>query len=169
MPRGPKAQLFEVVMPEETRENTQARLVRRVGTGEEDWQRREEEMRQAIIARRKKIEEEEKATIQAASEKTEINPWVDRTGWARYLQDQNRGRLLELVKPADAEKEPILHRICERFDGIIAVAQQTMLTRVNIFTRFEANRKEIGKEAIRPFNARMEDGTLDRYRQVWKG
>jgi hypothetical protein len=64
------------------------------------------------------------------------------------------------MKKVNPSTEPILAEIGERFDRIILVAQQTILSRINVFGRFEINRKEAMVEPRQPFNPRMEADTI---------
>lgn len=123
--------------------------------------------RQAIIQQQAQAEQAELERITAADHR-EVNPWVERNRWGQYFEGMNPFTLLPLVEDANATTEPVLAEICERFDRIIAVTQQTILSRMNIFSRFAINRKEPGKVASQPFNPRMDPGTMEKYRQVWK-
>lgn len=154
--RGRGSQRFAVIMTEEDPSPIMSSL-----------QELQTATQQAIIQQQARIEQEELARI-AAHDPREVNPWVERTGWARYLGAMNPLTLLPLVEDANAATEPVLAEICERFDRIIVVAQQTMLSRMNIFSRFAINRKDAGQEPQQPFNPRMDPGTMDKYRQVFK-
>ena len=170
-------------------------MTRRAGTSEAEWQRRmmEDEARSSAMLRQISKNTREKVEV---SQKKEIQAWIDRNRWAEYLQGKHRPTLMKLIKPPiepvneripatqqqhqqqqqrDEEEEeeeedndePVLREICRRFLRLAHVAQQTTIKRVNIFTRFAINRKDINKEPSKPFNGRMESSTMDRYCQVW--
>jgi hypothetical protein len=157
--RGRGSQRFAVITTESD-EAEPAPVIHR-------WEERQQAMKQEIIRQQAQIEQEEQARIMA-HEPREVNPWVERAGWAEHLIDEDRRTLLPLIEKVNPETEPVLNEICQRFDRIIAVAQHTVLRQMNIFSRFEINRKQVGIEPRQPFNARMDPGTMDHYRQVWR-
>ena len=173
--------LFEVIQPEQASEEQQSRMTRRAGTSEADWQRRmmEDEARSSAMLRQ--LSDETRARVEA-SQKTEVNVWLDRNGWAEYLQGKDRPSLMKLLQPAgqedesqddedyeeeEGQKEAVLQEIEARFRKIIAVAQNTTIRGASHFVRFAINRKDSHKEPTKPFNARMEDSTMKRYQEVF--
>jgi hypothetical protein len=158
--RGRGAQRFAVTMGDGSERPDE-------GPEVEGWQAAQKAMQQAIMQQEARMEQEEQAKIRAGN-RYEVNPWLDRTRWAQYLAEEDRGRLLPLMEKVNPSTEPILAEIGERFDRIILVAQQTILSRINVFGRFEINRKEATVDPRQPFNPRMEADTIDRYRKVWK-
>lgn len=68
-----------------------------------------------------------------------------------------------------AEDGLILPKICESFDRVIEKAQGTAVQEVvGLAVLFEIARKRDGPKPKRPFNARMEADTFDRYKKGWK-
>ncbi|KAL1972774.1 hypothetical protein VTN31DRAFT_7188 [Thermomyces dupontii] len=98
----------------------------------------------------------------------EANPWLERMGWAHHLMGKNRTELKAMLNRADPEKEPILDEICQRFDFIVVEAQRVIMNELNVFSRFELNRKNLNLTPSRPFVPQMKLETLNRYREAWK-
>ena len=126
-----------------------------------------EEERRHTREMMEKVEREELDLVYKAA-KGEINPWVERTGWARHLEGQKRRKLTPFIAKPDPEAEPELVEISKRFDKIITVAQKTTMARVGTFTRMEINRKVASTEVKKPFNAYIEEDALKRYRDEFK-
>ena len=167
---GPKAQLFEVRLAEE--EDVEGAvedspLVRRAGTRTSDWKQRMEQDRKNTRDMIEKVEREERDLVHKSA-KGEIDRWVERTGWARFLEGYRRRRLLPLIAKPDHDIEPVLFEITRRFDKIITVSQETVISRVSVFVKQEISRKDIHTEAKRPFNAFMEPDSMKRYRGEFK-
>ena len=166
--RGPQSQYFEVTIQSQDGRVSQSALVHRAGTSEAAWKRRmEKDRKQARIMIEKAMKDEKDLVHKAA--KGEINPWIERTGWARHLEGYRRRRLVPLIAKPDADAEPELHEIGRRFDKIVGIAQTTVTSRVNTFTRMEINRKDIQGTEKKPFNATLEEDTKKRYCNEFKG
>jgi len=162
---GDKAQLFEVRLPEEEEASQEIRLVHRAGTQESDWERRSAGYRQYARNVVTKAEKDNRDLVHKPV-KGEVNPWVDRTGWAVHLEGQKRRKLVQLIAKPDRDSEPELVEIARRLDKIVSIAQTTVIKRVNTFTRMEIKRKDANTTEKRPFNAHLEDDTRKRYCQV---
>jgi superfamily II DNA or RNA helicase len=63
-------------------------------------------------------------TIQEGN-KFEINPWIKRTGWARYLKDKNRAALLKLVEAPTAE-EAVTKKVWDTVGEVAKMSQRTV-------------------------------------------
>uniref|UniRef100_A0A093XKL9 DNA 3'-5' helicase n=1 Tax=Talaromyces marneffei PM1 TaxID=1077442 RepID=A0A093XKL9_TALMA len=124
------------------------------------WDAAQQAMKQEIIHREQQIDAAERERIRP-HESREVNPWVERMGWADHLLEEDRGTLRALLQRPDPEQEPILAEIDERFHRIVMVAQRTTLTRLNIFSRFEMHRKQVDQMPQHPFQARMVAGTIE--------
>ena len=127
----------------------------------------EKDRKQARIMIEKAMKDEKDLVHKAA--KGEINPWIERTGWARHLEGYRRRRLVPLIAKPNADAEPELYEIGRRFDKIVGIAQTTVTSRVNTFTRMEINRKDIQGTEKKPFNATLEEDTKKRYCNEFKG
>lgn len=123
---------------------------------------------EAINAGMAKVEDVQRRKIQATDESKEPNPWLRRTGWARHLGGFDREELRALVGPVDPEEEPELVVIHHAFHQLVRQAQKNAVTNVVGRTAlFEANRKEAGKKAKRPFNSRVDKTTFRQYTGYW--
>ena len=164
---GPKSQLFKVGLPEEEEASQEIRLVHRAGTQESDWERRSAGYRQYARNVVTKAEKDNRDLVHKPV-KGEVNPWVDRTGWAVHLEGQKRRKLVQLIAKPDRDSEPELVEIARRLDKIVSIAQTTVIKRVNTFTRMEIKRKDVNTTEKRPFNAHLEDDTRKRYCNEFK-
>ncbi len=66
------------------------------------------------------------------------------------------------------EVKAILQAMCHNLTRVTNIAQQLVMTvECGSFARFEINRKDVEKKPRRPFQARMETETKQRYQQAW--
>jgi len=99
-------------------------------------------------------------------QKLDANPWLERVEWARHLAGFRWDTLIPLIE-MPREDEITLQTMCKSFDRVIDIAQEAILGgHTPFFARAEVNRKEQGKNPKRPFQARMEEDTKKRYKQV---
>ncbi|MCJ1387145.1 hypothetical protein MMC17_010274, partial [Xylographa soralifera] len=94
-----------------------------------------QQVKELLDRRIKLVEEAEKREIKDG-EGDEVNPWLTRTGWATYLKDQDRQKLLASVREPDEAKDPILATIWKAMDvisyGLIKAGGGTDLDRNHI-------------------------------------
>lgn len=164
--QGPKSGYFQVGRVELLATPTVGSARPAIQSQESQWRRMEE----AITAGMRRVEEREKKKIKALDESKEPNPWVRRTGWAHHLGGcGDREELRKLVGLVDRKGEARLGVLHDAFDQLIRDAQQTAVTNVvGQAALFEANRKERGKKARRPFNSKMDPTTFRNYTACWK-
>jgi Orsellinic acid/F9775 biosynthesis cluster protein D len=95
------SQYFEVRMPEEVQDD-QARAV----VGDDLW----DQLLSRALKRLAEIEKKSQETIQEVQIK-EANPWLERTGWSKYLKMLNRMELLESIREPNGDpgtkEEPV--------------------------------------------------------------
>ncbi len=102
----------------------------------------------------------------SAGEELEVSPWLKRTGWIDHLAGHDRAELLKTVQVGE---EAILGRMCQSLSRTIDRAQETAIPCViGRAALFKINSKERGKKASAPFEARMEDDSKKRYKDVWR-
>lgn len=112
--------------------------------------------------------EEERRRITEPEEAREPNRWVCRVGWVDYTGHSDRKALRELVALV-GEDEPELRILCKAFDWLIQDVQYyTVRKVVGLEALFEANKKEVNKEAQMPFNSWMDITTVKAYTEVGK-
>jgi hypothetical protein len=91
------------------------------------------------------VEKKSRETIQEVQAK-EANPWLERTGWSKYLKRSGRPELLECVsKPnsdPDAEEEPVEAAIWKAMGEVVETSQASVVNRIGVFVRIEAIRTE---------------------------
>jgi len=68
-------------------------------------------------------------TIREGS-KFEVNPWLDLTGWARYLKDKDRGALLALIKEPE-EEETVAKKVWDTVAEVASISQQIVVDSSN--------------------------------------
>jgi hypothetical protein len=118
------------------------------------------------IQQRQRSQRDESEPIQP-EEKFDANPWLRRTKWTNHLEGFTMDTLIPWIQ-MPSKKEPVLQSICDSIDRTARHAQQTMSKEVNIFVLFKINRKERGKDVNKPFEARMEDDSFQRYVRAWQ-
>lgn len=157
--RGPFSRFFEVGSARPDAEMISHRVR---ADDDETWTRRMEEDEAHSRRSLQHIAEATQARV-ADLEKTDANRWLERTGWATYLAGHDRPSLVPLLAPA-GDEEPGLQEIERRVRRIIRVAQHSILRHANHSVRLLINCKDQQQRfPSKPFQARMERDTLDRY------
>ena len=100
---------------------------------------------------------------------TEANPWLRRTRWDQHLQGQQLADLAALVE-LPRNHETILQTFGLSIDRIIANARTSVLQqKINIFDQTALNMfNEHQVKAGQPFQDKLQKGTYQRYKGVWK-
>ena len=107
------------------------------------------------------------ATV-AADDKLDANPWLTRTSWACHLDGMEWDRMVTLLQPPQKE-EITLQIIAEVVKTVMRKAQAYLLgPSCLFFHRVELNRQRADQGPTKPFVARLEAQTLDRYIAVWQ-
>ena len=68
-----------------------------------------------------------------------MNPWLERTDWAKYLQGHERDDLLALVEKPDLVSEPLLYIIWCNIEEL-AKLYQTQVLGLGVIIRMKAVR-----------------------------
>jgi superfamily II DNA helicase RecQ len=135
-PKYHGSQYFEVCVPREAQDD-QARAV----VGDELWG----QLRTQALKRLAEVEKKSQETIQEVQTK-DANPWLERTGWSKYLKNLNRMELLESIQEPngtpDAKEEPVEAAIWKVMGEIAEISQESITTRVGVFVRMEMIRTE---------------------------
>ena len=148
---GPRCGYFEVRPTTETREQEHI-----------DRDEKVDQMLEEICQKQEAMENDRIEPGQ----KSDAQSWLERVEWARHLAGFHWDTLIPLIA-LPQEEEPALQRICQSFDRMIDIGQQAAIGgQIPFFARVEVNRKEQGKNPNRPFQARMEEDTKQRYTQV---
>jgi len=153
--RGPGAQYFEV----QAVESSVA-----ISSGDVDLDAAKAELQRAM----QQAEEKARHQITEPEEAREPNRWVYRMGWAENLGGFITTELQGFVT-AVKDDEPELEVLCKAFDWLIQDAQYHCVRQVvGLEALFEANKKEVDKEAQMPFDSWMDITTVTRYTEVCK-
>lgn len=147
------SRFFEVNTPEIAEEevNSWQEIQRKANKAFEDKQR----------AARAIIEE---------GEADEINPWLERTGWHKYLKELNPDELIASVqKPGgDPENpEPYEEAIWEAMTEVTRISQTTV-SETGVFVRMEAIRTEQHQNRYVPLETYWDAESIDRRAQSWR-
>ncbi|KAF6780849.1 hypothetical protein CSOJ01_16115, partial [Colletotrichum sojae] len=106
--------------------------------------------------------------VSALDEKLEPNGWLYRVGWTKDLEGLNKTKLHEATRPIEDDEET-LRNVWAVFDSVADKARATAAPhKVGHDVLFEAERREVGKKPVRPFDNRMEADTWQRYKEVWR-
>ncbi|KAK5243870.1 hypothetical protein LTR16_007789, partial [Cryomyces antarcticus] len=111
------SQYFEVRQPGQ--EHTQAQAQAQAQAPGEGGNSREEiwaKLRQKLMITRRSIEDKARSTIQEG-EADEVNPWLERAQWHRYLVGLERPELMSCVEEPVKEEEPVEAVVWETMDG----------------------------------------------------
>lgn len=100
------------------------------------------------------------------SERTEVNAWLDRNGWATYLAGRNREHLLKLLRRPD-NNEALLLQLETRLKRIVLIGQQVVLTQTSTEARFVANRRVRKVKPVKPLQVNVLPATLTKYTEVF--
>ena len=113
-------------------------------------------------------EAEKEAVIEEVDQKLEANAWLGRVGWSTHLDKLDPERLRAMTGPA-GDEEGVLRQICESLDRAMESARGVCrASKVGLSALFEINRREVGKKPAQPFDARMEEDSWMRYKDVWR-
>ncbi|KAF3030308.1 hypothetical protein E8E12_000480 [Didymella heteroderae] len=115
----------------------------------------------------------EKAAIQAASSArypVHISPWVEKTGWATYLQGYSLEHVARLLDPPAAQSEQGLAALHRAFNALIESARKIALEedQVNVFALHRVNSFRRGQTFKRPLLVKLLNGTYRKYKGVWR-
>ena len=101
------SQYFQVLQPDEVRPPTADRIVPR-------WDLAVKAMEEKV----KEVKAEQQRKIVAGGDR-EVNQWLERAGWDKYLADVDVDQLLDCVAAPDEETERQLWMIWHRIDGMV--------------------------------------------------
>ena len=128
-----------------------------------------EKMQENISAGMHSVDEAERRIIKDTDGSREPNPWLKRTGWARYLGGLDQVKMRDLVRPADEHDDPELSIIHGAFNKLIRAAQKVAVTDV---VGQAACSRLIGRKWVRsrvkPFNSRLSKSAFKAYTDIWK-
>jgi Orsellinic acid/F9775 biosynthesis cluster protein D len=163
-PKYHGSQYFEVRTPKEV-QNDQARAVAR----EELW----DQVHDRALKRWAEVEKRSRETIQEGQKK-EANPWLERTGWSKYLKQLNRNELLECIRepksdPDEKEEKEVVERVIWQAMGEIArISQASIINRVGVFVRKEAIRTEQNQTKYQPLQAYQHEEEIEDHVRSWR-
>lgn len=124
------SQYFQVRQPDGMRPRTADRIVR-------VWDQAVKAMEDKV----KQITVEHQKIIAEGSDR-EVNQWLERTGWDKYLAGVEVDKLLDCIAAPDEATERELWMIWRGMDRMVQVCQNTVVSRAGLYIRFEAVRTE---------------------------
>lgn len=151
-----------------------------VQPGTTDKEARWAEIQRKMDEKLASIRQKAQDTIQEG-EKTEVNPWLQRTGWQEYLMGLERPDLLACVEEPDVSMdasqweredevspEAIDAQIWKAMDGMIRFSQESVTKRIGVFVRMEAIRTEKHQTRYQPLQAYMDEHAFAKHTYAWK-
>ena len=135
------------------------------GPAADRWER----IQQDAQRRLKAMEEEANNTIQEG-EKDEVNRWLERTGWDRYLMGFNRDELVEVVRKPGGNKdqdERIEEEVWKAMTEVGTISQQTA-SKACYMIRAEAVRVETEPHMYKPLKQYWKPETIEKRVNPWR-
>ena len=127
------------------------------------WQQVDQLMAQAW-----KMTKEREARIIAKGEASEVNPWLKRTRWHRYLIELNREKLRQSIARLDEVDEPVAERMWSIMEGMARHCQQTVTSRVSHFVRMKAIRTKQHQTKYHPLQPYQNSKSFGDYVRAWQ-
>ena len=130
------------------------------------WQQASDVMAQAWDAAEKK-----ETRIITEGEASEVNPWLERTGWLRYLAGLDRQKLSEsITRPNETDDavEAVADRMWSTMESLARYCQQTIISRVGHFVRIEAIRTEKHQTKYHPLQPYQNVKSFGDYVRAWQ-
>ena len=156
--QGPGSQYFAVGEPISARPGSrQAQNIVPI------WQQAKEAMAQAWQAA-----DEKEARIVAEGEASEVNPWVERAGWHRYLVGLDREQLSCSIARPEENQEPVAECIWSTVERMARHCQETATSRVGHFVRMEAIRTEKHQTKYHPLQPYQNAKSFGDYIRAWQ-
>jgi len=100
-------------------------------------------------------------------ETDEVNKWVDRTKWNRYLEGYEHEALLDLIEKPE-EEEQVEDAIWTAMAGLAKFCQKTVAQKAGLFVRFEAIRSEKQQTRYVPLMAYQDYKAIGTYTRPWQ-
>jgi hypothetical protein len=100
-------------------------------------------------------------------EMDEVNRWVDRTKWNRYLKGYEHEALLDLIEKPE-EEEQVEDAMWTAMAGLAKFCQKTVAKKAGLFVRFEAIRSEKRQTRYVPLMAYQDYKAIGTYTRPWQ-
>ena len=108
------------------------------------------------------------ARIITEGEASEVNPWLERTGWLRYLTGLDREKLSESITKPNPNDEAVADRMWSTMESLARYCQQTITSRVGHFVRIEAIRTEKHQTKYHPLQPYQNVKGFGDYVRAWQ-
>lgn len=96
-----------------------------------------------------------------------LSPWLEKTGWARFLKGQDLSAVALLLAPPTPD-ETGLTALLRSFDALVETARGSILSeKVNVFALHRVNSFIRGRHFKKPLHTKLLDGTYRKYIAVW--
>jgi hypothetical protein len=120
------------------------------------------------LDQKEKVEQDKRQTIKDSDERTEISPWLERTQWIQHLEGQDKATIVQLVKPAGTE-ELELQEVEKSVARLVKQAKEIIVQRkVSVFTLQRLESFQVGQDAPKPFQVKLEEDTIKCYQRIWQ-
>ena len=112
--------------------------------------------------------DEKAARIVAKGEVNEVNSWLKRTGWHRYLVGLNREKMSQSIARPDENDEFVAGRMWRIMEGMARHCQQTIISRVGHFVRMKTIRTEQHQTKYHPLQPYQNSKSFGDYVRAWQ-
>ncbi|KAL8991690.1 MAG: hypothetical protein Q9169_007742, partial [Polycauliona sp. 2 TL-2023] len=127
------------------------------------WQQAKEAMAQVW-----KAADEKESRMIAEGEISEVNPWLERAGWHRYLVGLDREKLSCSIARPEENKEPVAEYMWSIVESMAWHCQETATSRVGNFVRLEAIRTEKDQTKYHPLQPYQNPKSFGDYIRAWQ-
>ncbi len=110
----------------------------------------------------------EQQRVIAEGSAREVNQWLERAGWHKYLVGLEVDKLLDCVAEPDEETERELWMIWRGMDDMVQECQKTVVERAGLHLRFEAVRTEQQQTRYTPLQGYMDRKAVVKHARPWK-
>ncbi|KAL8685459.1 MAG: hypothetical protein Q9218_007746, partial [Villophora microphyllina] len=124
------------------------------------------ELRSMTTARQAMLDERMQ-TVEDGEEGTEFVPWLERTGWPKYLRGLDRREGLALIAPPDEDEEPLVWMIWQAMEGLVKHSQATAVE-AGYYVRMEVVRTEKAQTKYQPLQPYMDKDSVVQHALPWK-
>lgn len=103
-------------------------------------------------------------------EKDEVNHWLERTGWLRFLAGFDRRDLVESIQKPDKEEagDRVEYAIWTAIGRLVRMSQHTIGQKAGIFVRMEAIRNEKEQKRYVPLMAYQDEEAIGLNAKPWQ-
>ena len=107
-------------------------------------------------------------TLQKVENRQQVEPWLEKMGWPKYLKGLDRVRLMNLVKTPNVNGEPLELVVWDAMKDMLRHCQHTTSEDAGYYLRMKVVRSEAHQTSYRPLQAYMNPRGFQDYARAWK-